>query len=79
MYEWEDLNSNNIARVRLNMEYKTKEVIKAYKKVARISSNIPQTPGKSGEILEKNDRKPIIHAEYRSILGILVIYVFRLG
>ena len=61
------------------MDDKAKEVIDAYEKVTGITPRIQKTPGKPGEILEKNEDKPIMHEQYRSVLGKLMFYVSKIS
>ena len=78
-YQWDDLECPTKARVTLNMDDKAKEIIQAYQKATGKTPKSYKTPGKPGEILVKHDGDPVMHSEYRSILGKLMFYVTKIS
>ena len=78
-YEWNDLQDPIKASVTLNMDDKANEIIRDYEKITGKTPRIQKTPGKPGEILERNQGESIKQTEYRSILGKVMFYVTKIS
>ena len=78
-YKWEDLNDPSNARVILNMDDKASEIIKSFEEATCTIAKTYKTPGKPKELLEKHEGEPVMHSDYRSILGKLMFYVTKIS
>ena len=78
-YKWEDLDNPDQAKVILSMDDKANDIVEAFETVKGSSVKTFKTPGKPGQLLEKNEGQAIKHNEYRSILGKLMFYVTKVA
>ena len=78
-YTWENRDDPEKSKVILNMDDKAEEIIEAYEKLTGTIAKEFKAPGKPGEILEKHDGEPVMHSEYRSVLGKLMFYVTKVS
>ena len=78
-YKWENINDPINAKVVLNMDDKANDIIESYKRATGTTPRDQKTPGKPGEILEKNIGPIVKHDEFRSILGKLMFYVSKIS
>ena len=78
-YNWEYCDDSERSKVVLSMNDKAEEIIQTYEKLTGLTAKEYKTPGKPGELLEKHEGDPVMHNQYRSILGKLMFYVTKVS
>ena len=78
-YEWSNIDNPSDCKVTLSMSDKAEEIVNGYEKAVGRTAKVQSTPRKPGEVLTKNDGVPIMHKEYRSVLGKIMFYVNKVG